>query len=353
MPKRRALITGITGQDGSYLAELLLEKGYEVHGMKRRSSSFNTSRIDHIHNDDKGSLILHYGDMTDSSSIIRIIEQSQPEEIYNLAAQSHVQISFETPEYTANCDAIGTLRILEAMRFLGLDKTSRFYQASTSELYGATKVIPQTELTPFEPCSPYAIAKLYAFWITKNYREAYSMFACNGILFNHESSRRSGNFLTRKVTRGFSRIDVGIQDCLSLGNLNALRDWGYAKEYAYMMWKMLQLKKPEDFVIATGRQETVRRFCELTAKELGWNGIDWSGEGLNEVGRRRDTGAIVVKIDSNYFRPAEVPSLLGDSQKAQDKLGWKPGTSLESLIKEMCTKDHEIARKEAHLAKTF
>ncbi len=353
MSKKRAFITGITGQDGSFLAELLLEKGYEVHGMKRRSSSFNTSRIDHIHNDDRGDLILHYGDMTDSSSIVRIIEQSQPDEIYNLAAQSHVQISFETPEYTANCDALGTLRILEAVRFLGLEKKTKFYQASTSELYGATQVIPQSELTPFEPCSPYAIAKLYGFWITKNYRDAYSMFACNGILFNHESSRRSGNFLTKKVTRAFARIDVGIQDHLVLGNLDSLRDWGYAKEYVQMMWKMLQLDVPEDFVIATGRQETVRRFCELTAEELGWSGIIWSGEGLDEIGRRKDTGALVVKVDASYFRPAEVPSLLGDSKKAQEKLDWQPSTSLENLIKEMCSIDHQEARKLALLAQTF
>ena len=351
--KKKALITGVTGQDGSYLAEFLLKKGYEVHGIKRRSSSFNTTRIDHLYQDPhitSANFILHYGDLTDSTNIIRIIKEVEPTEIYNLGAQSHVAVSFETPEYTANSDALGTLRILEAIRLLGIENQTKFYQASTSELYGAIKVSPQSEKTPFNPRSPYAVAKLYAYWIAKNYREAYGIFACNGILFNHESPRRGETFVTRKITRGLSRIDVGIDDCLYLGNLNAKRDWGHAKDFVEAQWMMIQQKVPEDYVIATGRVESVRRFCELAAIELGWGdkknrGIYWEGSGLNEIGRRADSGKVVIKIDERYYRPTEVDELLGDATKARDELGWIPKISLEELISEMIKEDKKLALK--------
>ena len=349
---RVALITGITGQDGSYLAELLLEKGYVVHGIKRRASSFNTSRIDHLYQDPHEAdprLVLHYGDLTDSTNLIRIIEQVQPDEIYNLGAQSHVAVSFEAPEYTANSDALGTLRILEAVRMLGLTKKTRIYQASTSELYGLVQEIPQKETTPFYPRSPYAVAKLYGYWITVNYREAYGMYACNGVLFNHESPRRGETFVTRKITRGLARIDAGLDQCLYMGNLDSLRDWGHARDYVEMQWRMLQQETPEDFVIATGRQESVRRFIELTAQQLGWGLMVWDGSGLQETGRRADTGDVVVRIDPRYFRPAEVETLLGDPTKAKDKLGWTPTTTLEELVAEMVEADKEEAAKEALL----
>ncbi len=348
---RTALITGITGQDGSYLAELLLEKGYAVHGIKRRASSFNTTRIDHLYQDPHESdprLVLHYGDLTDSTNLIRIIEQVQPDEIYNLGAQSHVAVSFEAPEYTANSDALGTLRILEAVRMLGLTAKTRIYQASTSELYGLVQEIPQKETTPFYPRSPYGVAKLYAYWITVNYREAYGMYACNGILFNHESPRRGETFVTRKITRGLARIDAGLEQCLFMGNLDSLRDWGHARDYVEMQWRMLQQEQPQDFVIATGRQESVRRFIELTALELGWGAISWEGEGLHELGRR-STGDVVVRIDPRYFRPAEVETLLGDPTKAREMLGWTPTTTLEELVAEMVAADREEAAKEALL----
>jgi GDPmannose 4,6-dehydratase len=349
---RVALITGITGQDGSYLAELLLEKGYVVHGIKRRASSFNTSRIDHLYQDPHEAdprLVLHYGDLTDSTNLIRIIEQVQPDEIYNLGAQSHVAVSFEAPEYTANSDALGTLRILEAVRMLGLTQKTRIYQASTSELYGLVQEIPQKETTPFYPRSPYAVAKLYGYWITVNYREAYGMYACNGVLFNHESPRRGETFVTRKITRGLARIDAGLDQCLFMGNLDSLRDWGHARDYVEMQWRMLQQDQPEDFVIATGRQESVRRFIELTAEQLGWGPMRWEGSGLQECGMRADTGAAVVRIDPRYFRPAEVETLLGDPTKACDKLGWTPTTTLEELVAEMVAADQEEAAKEALL----
>ena len=354
---KTALITGITGQDGSYLAELLLEKGYAVHGIKRRASSFNTSRIDHLYQDPHEQdprLVLHYGDLTDSTNLIRIIQQIQPDEIYNLGAQSHVAVSFEAPEYTANSDALGTLRILEAVRMLGLTEKTRIYQASTSELYGLVQEIPQKETTPFYPRSPYGVAKLYAYWITVNYREAYGMYACNGILFNHESPRRGETFVTRKITRGLARIDAGLNHAMFMGNLDSLRDWGHARDYVEMQWRMLQQDTPEDFVIATGRQETVRRFIELAAEQLGWGSgigpaIQWDGSGLEEVGRRADTGAVVVQIDPRYFRPAEVETLLGDPTKAKDKLGWTPTTTLEELVAEMVAADREEAAKEALL----
>ena len=358
--RRTALITGITGQDGSYLAELLLEKGYAVHGIKRRASSFNTNRIDHIYQDPheiNPKLVLHYGDLTDSTNLIRIIQQIQPDEIYNLGAQSHVAVSFESPEYTANSDALGTLRILEAVRILGLTKKTKIYQASTSELYGLVQEIPQKESTPFHPRSPYGVAKLYAYWITVNYREAYGIYACNGILFNHESPRRGETFVTRKITRGLARIDAGLDQCIYMGNLDARRDWGHARDYVEMQWRMLQQKIPEDFVIATGRQESVRRFIELTANALGWNkndskkkiGIIWEGSGLNEVGRRADSGKIVVKIDPRYFRPSEVETLLGDATKAREKLGWTATTTLEELVQEMVNADKIDSKKEAIL----
>ncbi|MFM9046304.1 MAG: GDP-mannose 4,6-dehydratase, partial [Cyanobium sp.] len=351
--KKKALITGITGQDGSYLAELLIEKGYEVHGLKRRASSFNTTRIDHLYQDPHESspnLILHYGDLTDSTNLIRIIQQIQPDEIYNLGAQSHVAVSFEAPEYTANSDAIGTLRILEAVRILGLIKKTRIYQASTSELYGLVQEIPQKESTPFYPRSPYGVAKLYAYWITVNYRESYGMYACNGILFNHESPRRGETFVTRKITRGLARIDAGLEESIYMGNLDSLRDWGHARDYVEMQWRMLQQEgPPEDFVIATGRQESVRRFIELTAEQLGWGGIHWSGTGLTEIGARSDNGKVVVRIDPRYFRPAEVETLLGDPGRAKEKLGWTPTTTLEELVAEMVDNDMKEAAKEATL----
>ena len=355
--KRCALITGITGQDGSYLAELLLEKGYEVHGIKRRASSFNTTRIDHLYQDpheltsqgNPPKLTLHYGDLSDGSNLQRIIEQVQPDEIYNLGAQSHVAVSFEAPEYTANVDALGTLRILEAIRILGLTEKTRIYQASTSELYGLVRESPQKETTPFHPRSPYGVAKLYAYWITVNYREAYGMYACNGVLFNHESPRRGETFVTRKITRGLARIDAGLEQYLYIGNLEARRDWGHARDYVEMQWRMLQQDRPEDYVIATGRQESVRRFIELSAQALGWGEIHWEGTGKEEVGYRTDTGAQVVKIDPRYFRPAEVETLLGDPTRAREKLGWTPTTTLEELVDEMINVDKEEALKEAYL----
>ena len=351
---KKALITGITGQDGSYLAEFLLKKGYEVHGLKRRSSSFNTQRIDHLYKDPhdiSSNLVLHYGDLTDSTNITKIIKKVIPDEIYNLGAQSHVAVSFESPEYTANSDALGTLRILEAVRFLNLEKNTRIYQASTSELYGMVQEIPQRETTPFYPRSPYAVAKLYAYWITVNYREAYNIFACNGILFNHESPRRGETFVTRKITRGLSRINEGLDEFLFMGNLDSLRDWGHAKDYVEMQWLMLQQDKPEDFVIATGVQESVRKFIELSALEIGWGGdgrnaIIWEGDGLNEIGKRADNGEVVVKIDPRYFRPTEVETLLGDPSKAKNKLGWSPKTTLKELVSEMVKEDLKEAKKE-------
>lgn len=349
-----ALITGITGQDGSYLAELLLEKGYEVHGIKRRSSSFNTGRIDHIYQDPhepNPRLILHYGDLTDSSSITRIIQLVQPDEIYNLGAQSHVAVSFEAPEYTADCDGLGTLRILEAVRLLKLVKKTRIYQASTSELYGLVQQSPQSESTPFHPRSPYGVAKLYGYWITVNYRESYGMFCCNGILFNHESPRRGETFVTRKITRGLARINSGLENCLFMGNLDSLRDWGHARDYVEMQWRMLQQEQPEDFVIATGQQVSVRKFIELSVLKLGWRGINWSGNGVDEIGTRADNGEVVVRIDPRYFRPAEVETLLGDPSKARIKLGWTPTTTLEELIEEMINNDKEDAEREAYLRK--
>ena len=353
--KKRALITGITGQDGSYLTEILLEKNYEVHGIKRRSSNFNTQRIDHLYQDPHKkelSLILHYGDLTDSSNIIRIIEKVSPDEIYNLGAQSHVAVSFESPEYTANCDALGALRILDAVRLLNLTNKTKIYQASTSELFGLTNNSAQNEKTPFYPRSPYAAAKLYAYWITINYREAYNLFACNGILFNHESKRRGETFVTRKITRGLSRINQGLENCLYLGNLDAKRDWGHAKDYVEMQWLMLQQDKPQDYVIATGRTETVRKFVELSANKLGWGiknngeGIIGEGEGINEVGRRADNGKIVIRIDKKYFRPTEVEFLLGDSSLAYQDLGWVPKTTLEDIVSEMINYDNEQAKKD-------
>ena len=356
--KKIALITGITGQDGSYLAEFLLKKGYSVHGIKRRSSSFNTSRINHLYQDphtEKPNLVLHYGDLIDSTNLIRIIKQIQPDEIYNLGAQSHVAVSFESPEYTANSDALGTLRLLEAIKILNLTEKTKFYQASTSELYGLIRESPQNEETPFYPRSPYAAAKLYAYWITVNYREAYGIFACNGILFNHESPRRGETFVTRKITRGLARINAGLESCLYLGNLDSKRDWGHAKDYVIMQWLMLQQDKPEDFVIASGRMETVRRFVEISAKFLNWNtdpsepAIIWKGEGLNEVGIRADNNKIVVRIDPRYFRPTEVNELLGDASKAKKKLGWKPKITLETLVEEMINSDREEALRESLL----
>ena len=344
--KKVALITGITGQDGAYLAELLLGKGYEVHGIKRRTSLINTQRIDHLYKDPHEQdhrFVLHYGDMTDSSSLIRIIQQVQPDEIYNLAAQSHVAVSFEEPEYTANSDALGALRVLEAIRILGLEKKTRFYQASTSELYGKAQEVPQKESTPFYPRSPSGVAKLYAYWITVNYREAYGMFACNGILFNHESPVRGETFVTRKITRGLARIKLGLQDCLYLGNLSARRDWGHAKDFVEAMWKMLQLAKPEDFVIATGEQHSVREFVELAAAELGMS-VRWKGKGVNERGY--DTkGRVIVAVDPRYFRPAEVDSLLGDASKARKRLGWKPRVSFRKLVAEMAREDLREAKR--------
>ncbi|MGC2047688.1 MAG: GDP-mannose 4,6-dehydratase [Gallionella sp.] len=345
--KKVALITGITGQDGAYLAEVLLKKGYIVHGVKRRSSLFNTDRIDHLYQDPhvkKASFILHYGDLTDSTNLIRIIQQVQPDEIYNLAAMSHVAVSFETPEYTANADGIGTLRILEAIRILGLEKKTRFYQASTSELYGLVQETPQKETTPFYPRSPYAVAKLYGYWITVNYREAYGLYACNGILFNHESPVRGETFVTRKITRALARIKLGLQDCLYLGNLDALRDWGHAKDYVEMQWLMLQQDQPEDFVIATGVQYSVRDFVNAAAKELGMV-ITWRGKGVDEIGF--DTsGKCIVKVDPRYFRPTEVETLLGDPTKAKQKLGWSPKITFDELVSEMVREDLKSAERD-------
>ncbi|MBY0575264.1 MAG: GDP-mannose 4,6-dehydratase [Gallionellaceae bacterium] len=342
-----ALITGITGQDGAYLAELLLNKGYIVHGVKRRASLFNTDRIDHLYQDTHVSnrnFVLHYGDLTDSTNLIRIIQQVQPDEIYNLAAMSHVAVSFETPEYTANADGIGTLRILEAIRILGLEKKTRFYQASTSELYGMVQEIPQKETTPFYPRSPYAVAKMYAYWITVNYREAYGIYACNGILFNHESPIRGETFVTRKITRALARIKLGLQDCLYLGNLDSLRDWGHARDYVEMQWLMLQQEQPEDFVIATGVQYSVRQFVDAAAKELGIQ-ITWQGQGVEERGIDR-SGKTIVKVDPRYFRPTEVDTLLGDPAKAKEKLGWSPKTTFEQLVSEMVREDLRSAERD-------
>jgi len=346
--KKKALITGITGQDGAYLAELLLSKGYEVHGIRRRASLFNTDRIDHLYHDphSKGfDLTLHYGDLTDSSSLIRIVQQVQPDEIYNLAAQSHVAVSFEEPEYTANSDALGTLRLLEAIRIAGLEKKTRFYQASTSELYGLVQEIPQKETTPFWPRSPYAVAKMYAYWITVNYREAYGMYACNGILFNHESPVRGETFVTRKITRALARIKLGLQECLYLGNMNALRDWGHARDYVQMQWLMLQQETPEDFVIATGEQHSVREFVELAAKEIDIQ-IRWEGQGESEKGYDTRTGKCIVAVDPKYYRPAEVETLLGDPSKAKQKLGWVPTTSFQELVTEMMREDMKEAQRD-------
>ena len=342
-----ALITGVTGQDGAYLAELLLSKGYIVHGIKRRTSLFNTDRIDHLYRDRHEadvSFFLHHGDLTDSSSLIRIIQHTQPDEIYNLAAQSHVGVSFEEPEYTANSDGLGALRILEAIRILGLEKKTRFYQASTSELYGLVQEIPQKETTPFYPRSPYAVAKLYAYWITVNYREAYGIYACNGILFNHESPVRGETFVTRKITRALARIKLGLQDCLFLGNLEAKRDWGHAKDYVEMQWLMLQQEKPEDFVIATGVQYSVRDFVNAAARELGIE-ITWKGQGVAEKGFDK-SGKCIVSVDSRYFRPTEVETLLGDPAKAKNKLGWSPKTSFNSLVSEMVQADLSAAERD-------
>jgi len=344
---KKALITGITGQDGAYLAELLLEKGYEVHGIKRRASLFNTDRIDHLYQDPHEKvrrLVLHYGDMTDSTNLIRIIQSVQPDEIYNLAAQSHVAVSFETPEYTANADAIGPLRMLEAIRILGLEKKTRFYQASTSELYGLVQEIPQKETTPFYPRSPYAVAKLYAYWITVNYREAYGIFGCNGILFNHESPVRGETFVTRKITRALARIKLGLQDCLYLGNLDAKRDWGHAKDYVEMQWLLMQQDQPEDWVIATGIQYSVRDFVDAAAEELGIK-ITWQGAGVDEAGTDQ-SGKFIVKVDPRYFRPTEVETLLGDATKAREKLGWVPKISFRELVAEMVREDLKAAERD-------
>jgi len=343
---KRALITGITGQDGAYLAELLLEKGYKVHGVKRRSSLFNTDRIDHLYQDpheEDRRFILHHGDLTDSSSLIRIIQQIQPDEIYNLAAQSHVAVSFEEPEYTADSDALGALRILEAIRILGLEQKTRFYQASTSELYGKVQETPQTESTPFYPRSPYAVAKLYAYWITVNYREAYGIYACNGIMFNHESPVRGETFVSRKITRALARIKLGLQDCLYLGNLDAKRDWGHARDYVEMQWLMLQQEEPEDFVIATGIQYSVRDFVNAAAKELGIQ-IEWLGEGVEESGTLQ--GKTIVRVDPHYFRPTEVETLLGDPSRAKAKLGWSPKIGFEELVAEMVREDLKHAERD-------
>lgn len=347
--KKKALITGVTGQDGAYLAEFLLNKGYEVHGIKRRTSLFNTDRIDHLYQDPhitNRRFILHHGDMTDSSSLIRIIQQVKPHEIYNLAAQSHVAVSFEEPEYTANADGLGTLRLLEAIRILGLEKHTRFYQASTSELFGKVQTIPQNEQTPFYPRSPYAAAKLYAHWITINYREAYGIFACSGILFNHESPVRGETFVTRKITRGLARIKLGMQECLYLGNLNAKRDWGHAKDYVEMQWLMLQQPEPEDYVIATGEQYSVRDFLNLAAQELDLK-LQWRGEGENEKAYDAESDRCIVAVDPRYYRPTEVETLLGDASKAREKLGWQPKISFAQLVKEMVAEDLRSAQKDA------
>jgi len=360
MPKR-ALITGVTGQDGSYLAEFLLEKGYEVHGIKRRASSFNTQRVDHIYQDphtEGKKFQLHYGDLTDSSNLTRILEEVKPDEVYNLGAQSHVAVSFEAPEYTADVDAMGTLRLLEAIRFLGLEKSTRFYQASTSELYGLVQETPQTETTPFHPRSPYAVAKMYAYWITVNYRESYGMYACNGILFNHESPRRGETFVTRKITRGLSNIAQGLEDCLFMGNIDALRDWGHAKDYVRMQWMMLQQDAAEDFVIATGKQYSVREFIQWTAAELGVS-LTFSGEGVDEIATvsaitgdkapALSVGDVIMRVDPRYFRPAEVETLLGDPAKAKAQLGWVPEITAQEMCAEMVAEDLQAARRHALL----
>ena len=344
-----ALITGVTGQDGAYLAEFLLKKGYVVHGIKRRASSFNTDRIDHLYQDphiEHRNFILHYGDLTDSTNLIRIIQEVQPDEIYNLAAQSHVAVSFESPEYTANSDALGTLRVLEAIRILGLEKKTRFYQASTSELFGKVQEIPQTEKTPFYPRSPYAAAKIYGYWITVNYREAYGMYACNGILFNHESPIRGETFVTRKITRALARIKLGLQDKFYLGNMDAKRDWGHARDYVEMQWLMLQQDEPEDYVIATGKQYSVREFVEAAAKCIDVE-VEWQGTGVDEVGINKATGDVIVQVDPRYFRPTEVETLLGDPSKAKEKLGWVPTTSFEDMVQEMIEMDINIAERDA------
>jgi len=344
----RALITGATGQDGAYLAELLLGKGYEVHGIKRRTSLFNTDRVDHLYQDPHESdrrFILHYGDMTDSSSLIRVIQQVQPDEIYNLAAQSHVAVSFEEPEYTADSDALGALRMLEAIRILGLEGRTRFYQASTSEMYGKVKEVPQNEATPFYPRSPYGVAKVYAYWITVNYREAYGLYACNGILFNHESPIRGETFVTRKITRGLARIKLGLQETLYLGNLDARRDWGHARDYVEMQWLMLQQDEPEDYVIATGEQHSVRELVELAARELGMT-IRWEGEGVEERGYDAASGRCIVAIDPRYFRPTEVETLLGDPAKAKARLGWTPKVGFQEMVAEMVREDLKLAERD-------
>lgn len=345
---KKALITGVTGQDGAYLAEFLLAKGYEVHGIKRRASQFNTDRIDHLYQDPHQAdrrFILHYGDMTDATNLIRIIQEVQPDEIYNLAAQSHVAVSFETPEYTANADALGPLRILEAIRLLGLTKKTRFYQASTSELYGLVQETPQRETTPFYPRSPYAAAKLYAYWITVNYREAYGIYGCNGILFNHESPTRGETFVTRKISRGLARIKVGLSDCIYLGNMDAKRDWGHAKDFVEAQWLILQQDQPEDYVVATGQQYSVRQFAELAAAELGME-LEWRGNGVEEEGWDRNSGQRVIAVDPRYFRPTEVETLLGDADKARRQLGWEPRISFQQLVSEMVTEDLERARRD-------
>jgi GDPmannose 4,6-dehydratase len=351
--KKKALISGVTGQDGSYLAELLLEKGYEVHGIKRRASSINTQRVDHIYQDihqTDVNFFLHYGDLTDSLNLTRLIQEIQPDEVYNLGAQSHVAVSFESPEYTTQVDAIGNLRLLEAIRLLNLKDKTRYYQASTSELYGLVQEIPQKETTPFYPRSPYAVAKLHAYWTTVNYREAYEMFACNGILFNHESPRRGETFVTRKVTRGLANISEGIESCLYMGNLNALRDWGHAKDYVEAQWLILQQDEPDDFVIATGVQYTVRDFINLAWSYLGKT-IRWEGEGLDEKGYDEDSGNLIVAIDPRYFRPTEVETLLGDPSKAKEKLGWEPKIPLEEMVKEMMENDINIAKQKSLVKK--
>ena len=358
---KKALITGITGQDGSYLAEFLLDKGYQVHGIKRRASLFNTQRVDHIYQDphvEHQNFVLHYGDLTDSSNLTRILQEVQPDEVYNLAAQSHVAVSFESPEYTSDVDAMGTLRLLEAIRLLGLEKKTKFYQASTSELYGLVQESPQKETTPFYPRSPYAVAKLYAYWITVNYREAYGMYACNGVLFNHESPRRGETFVTRKITRGLANIAQGLEDCLYMGNIDALRDWGHAKDYVRMQWMMLQQEQPEDFVIATGQQYTVRQFIEWSAKELGII-LRFEGVGIDETAVIESiegenapavkVGDIIMRVDARYFRPTEVETLLGDPTKAKDKLGWTPEITVQEMCSEMVTEDLKTAKRHALL----
>jgi GDPmannose 4,6-dehydratase len=358
---KKALITGITGQDGSYLAEFLLEKGYEVHGIKRRASLFNTQRVDHIYEDphvENSRFRLHYGDLTDSSNLTRILSEVRPDEVYNLGAQSHVAVSFEAPEYTADVDAVGTLRLLEAIRFLGMEKTTRFYQASTSELYGLVQEIPQKETTPFHPRSPYAVAKMYAYWITVNYREAYGMYACNGILFNHESPRRGETFVTRKITRGIANIAQGLEKCLFLGNIDSLRDWGHAKDYVRMQWMMLQQESADDFVIATGKQISVREFVRMSAREAGIE-LEFSGEGVTEIATVKSadpvkapgvkTGDVIVRVDPRYFRPAEVETLLGDPTKAKEKLGWVPEITVEEMCAEMVAADLDTAKQHALL----